>query len=280
MGYVRSAEVQRRHYRARFEPWTPVDGVPGAEPSGRSHFRGGEGQASSWFCLVVGYGRNAVVMTQALSERGFFALAFESYRGALAELEHLRPDLLLVGCHDGDGHLTDFLSRVRLLDWSPTTLVLLDQPDEALVREALDHGADDILVPPHSVSSVLLRRQVSRKQARNARHRGKRRLTLGRLTVDLEARQVIDGQKPFSLSGREFELLVRLMEAGGEVVSREDLLVDIWGDDQASESVLDATVHRLRRRLERQLDRAHVVNTVRGVGYQLDYSLVVEPATG
>ena len=57
-------------------------------------------------------------------------------------------------------------------------------------------------------------------------------LTLGGVTVDPYTREVSDGRVPFTLSGRELELLVRLMEAAGDVVSRQKLLQEIWGDDQ------------------------------------------------
>jgi DNA-binding response OmpR family regulator len=59
------------------------------------------------------------------------------------------------------------------------------------------------------------------------------------------------------------------MEARGEVVPRQHLLADIWGDEHRGEAVLDTTVHRLRRRLQEELSRPDLVATVRGVGYRL-----------
>ena len=68
----------------------------------------------------------------------------------------------------------------------------------------------------------------------------------------------------------EFELLLQLMEADGAVVSRTELMSEIWGADDGSESVLDATVHRLRKKLNRAGEEGTRVSTVRGVGYQLN----------
>jgi DNA-binding response OmpR family regulator len=88
--------------------------------------------------------------------------------------------------------------------------------------------------------------------------------------VDPATHEVSGGaDRSFTLSGRELEVLVRLMEARGDVVPRQDLLSDIWGDDHRSEAVLDTTVHRLRRKLEEQISRPDLVATVRGVGYRL-----------
>src|SRR5690606_27723041 len=124
--------------------------------------------------------------------------------------------------------------------------------------------------------AVLLRRHVELRRRRMpggsasvAGDEPPQPLTLDGVTVDPMTREVSDGATPFTLSGRELDVLVRLTEARGNVVPRESLLADIWGDDQQSEAVLDATVHRLRKRLDEGISRGDFVLTVRGVGYRL-----------
>ena len=226
--------------------------------------------------MIAGYGRNGPLLARALSERGTYVLAFETYRSALVELGHLRPELLMVGNHDESADVFSFLSQVRQLHQAPVSLLLMDIADNDMVSRALEYGADDVVLPPHSASAVMLRHHVSqRKQVGTARSLA-RQITVGRLTLDLRTRQVSDGTRPFSLSGREFELLVRLLEAGGDVVPRAELLEDIWGEDRGSEAVLDATIHRLRKRLGEELSESAVVTTVRGIGYRLDQSFLRE----
>jgi two-component system response regulator MtrA len=111
---------------------------------------------------------------------------------------------------------------------------------------------------------------VRRRAAKPRNGSRARQLTLGDVTVDPATHEVSEGsERSFTLSGRELEVLIRLMEAQGDVVPREHLLADIWGDEHRSEAVLDTTVHRLRKRLEVEISRPDLVATVRGVGYRL-----------
>jgi two-component system response regulator RegX3 len=135
-------------------------------------------------------------------------------------------------------------------------------------------GVDDVVAPPHLASGVLLRTVVSpllQARARDLRaHEGRQEVLL----VDRFSRMVLNQEEPASLTAREFELLERLLEAQGRVVSREDLLSDIWGEEQDSEAVLDATIHRLRRKLEADHSSPRLLVTIRGVGYRLESTRV------
>lgn len=274
MGRDHFDERERRGYRRRF----PMAGLP--DHVGREIVQGfsgtafrGAGGESRDLAVLTGYGRGTESLAVALDDAGLRVRTSETYAPALDAIEDFRPVLILAGQAQGAGDLLHFLSRAGRLGSEAVMLVLADRSDPGLVNEALEHGAHDLVCPPHSVASILLRLHVSRRkfQERPGPERNPaRRLSLGHLTVDLTTRQVRDGQHSVSLSGRESELLVRLMEAGGRVVSREDLLKDIWGSDQGSTAVLDATVHRLRKKLEEDLRESDLVATVRGVGYRLD----------
>ena len=80
-----------------------------------------------------------------------------------------------------------------------------------------------------------------------------------------------------ALTGREFELLLRLLQAGGRVVTREALISGIWGNEQYNVGVLEANVHRLRRKLTTMLPHHDLLDTVRGVGYRLSHEPTREP---
>ena len=271
MGWVRFETGERRHYRGQAPGFALAD-----EGDPRVKRSGGSGMGSVPLGMIVAYGRGTPSLARALSSVGIDVISHGTYAAAREELEHLRPQLILVG--DGDetweseADFFAFLRRTRKLDHDPVVLVLGDGQDPAAVRRALEEGADDLVCPPHSVSAITLRQMVVRQLRDRNRHSPAldRRVALGSLTLDLNTRQVSDGGRPFSLSGREFELLVRLMEAEGEVVPREALIHDIWGEDQGSAAVLDATVHRLRKKLDQELDEPDMVTTVRGIGYRLE----------
>ena len=161
-----------------------------------------------------------------------------------------------------------FLHRLRRVDQEVGVLFLSEAADRSVAMQALMHGADDVLPPPHSVTAILLRAQVVASRARAESPAGTRQ-RVGRLEIDINGRRVLDDGRPVALTGREFELLTRLVEAEGRVVRREDLLEDIWGGSP-SEGVLDATIHRLRKKLEANLSEPRFVTTVRGIGYRLE----------
>jgi DNA-binding response OmpR family regulator len=138
--------------------------------------------------------------------------------------------------------------------------------------EALDLGVDDFLVKPihfgelaARVRSVLRRRSLQRS----------RRVSVGRWQVDLETREAVDGAERAALTRGEFDILARLVEARGKIVSREDLLRAVSRNPQESDMrSVDALVSRLRRKLGDPSDAAALILTAPGFGYRL---AAVEP---
>jgi DNA-binding response OmpR family regulator len=93
-----------------------------------------------------------------------------------------------------------------------------------------------------------------------------RELVCGELSIDRDARSVRVGQRVVVLTRKEYELLVMLARNPGVVLRREQLLSGVWGNDWASAThTLDVHVASLRRKL----DRAAMIETVRGVGYRV-----------
>jgi DNA-binding response OmpR family regulator len=233
--------------------------------------------------LLAGHGRNALSLASALEERGFRIVAVSRFETALREVRRIRFDTVLVGSDPSAGDHLWFLEELTSFTGDFLRIALATCTDPAATERALAAGAHDVVCPPHSARAIAFRRQVLQRAVGPASigtGRLRRRVALGHLVVDLASRQVLDGADPLTLSGREFELLIRLMEARGEVVQREDLLRDIWGGEQGSEAVLDATVHRLRRKLDEKLPEAEVVTTVRGVGYRLEESVLAGAEVG
>jgi DNA-binding response OmpR family regulator len=220
--------------------------------------------------FLVSYGRGADALALGLERAAFQVTTYDSFRAASSEAASAPPDLILF-TDTADASHVPFLSELRNQSYRGLILYLSDSTDPQRVSRVLEAGAHDVVGPPHSVGAILLRRLVhSRSRAVAPRSAARSQLTLGDVTVDPTTHEVIGGPDgSFTLSGRELEVLVRLMEAQGDVVPRGDLLADIWGNDHRSEAVLDTTVHRLRKKLEEEISRPDLVATVRGVGYRL-----------
>jgi DNA-binding response OmpR family regulator len=127
----------------------------------------------------------------------------------------------------------------------------------------LDRGADDYLVKPFSFPELAARvRALGRRGTETPT-----RLRSGGLELDLLRRHAIAAGVRLELTQIEFSLLAALLRAGGEVVSRRDLLREVWNlSFDPGTNVVDVHVNRLRRKLE-DVGLTAVVRTVRGQGY-------------
>jgi two-component system OmpR family response regulator len=132
--------------------------------------------------------------------------------------------------------------------------------------QGLDSGADDYLVKPFSFVELLARvRAMSR---RGPIHRTVM-LEVGDLRLDSARHQVWRGDTPIDLSRKEYAILEALMRHAGDVLSRFDLLEQVWGYDYENRSnIVEVYIRYLREKIDRPFGR-NTLQTVRGVGYRV-----------
>ena len=131
--------------------------------------------------------------------------------------------------------------------------------------EALDLGADDFLTKPFSFHVLLARLRALIRRGSSARSAI---LVVGDIRVDVAGHQCWRGDVLVDLTSKEFELVTFLAHREGVVVSKEDLLRHVWGDDRFDPNVVEVYVGYVRRKIDVPFDRSSI-ETVRGRGYRL-----------
>jgi two-component system, OmpR family, KDP operon response regulator KdpE len=200
-----------------------------------------------------------------LGERGHVVHSTSTGMGGLQQVLARRPDVVLLdlGLPDIDG-LT-LIGMIRAASLVPIIVITAAGDDPTMIR-SLDAGADDYVVKPFTLDHVSARiRAVVRRTRRVAAGP----IRVGDLVIDEPTRTVTLAGEPVTLARREFDLLLALAQRPGVVVSKRDLLADVWEQPDASERTVDVHLSWLRRKLGETAAEPRYLHSVRGVGVRL-----------
>jgi len=149
--------------------------------------------------------------------------------------------------------------------WTPI-LVLTAKDGELDEAEALDAGADDYLTKPFSYTVLVARIHAL---LRRAAERSVAPTVVGDLRVDRSRRRAWRGEREVALTAREFDVLEVLVRRAGHVLSKVDLLDEVWESDfEGDPNIVEVYVRRLRRKVDDPFGRRSI-ETVRGAGYRV-----------
>ncbi len=160
--------------------------------------------------------------------------------------------------------------RLRTVRKDLPIIMLTARSQEHERVQGLQHGADDYVTKPFSIRELDLRiRSVLRRSAPQPEE-ARTVLRDGDLQVDLAARKVERAGQEITLTGREYDLLVWLLQHPGQVADRETLLRQVWGWDVGDLSTVTVHVRRLREKVETAPGSPTRLVTVFGRGYRWD----------
>ena len=211
-------------------------------------------------------------LTRALSDAGHVVRPVAQAGEALKVLTDDQPDLVILdlGLPDIDG--TDALRMMRSVSQVPV-IVATARRSEADIIRLLGAGADDYVTKPFSSGHILARIAAVLRRTRTAADPAPSVITVGELVISPRQRQVSLHGAPLQLTRREFDVLTYLAERVGQVVSRRELLTEVWNQSRiGEEQTIDVHISWLRRKLGETAAAPRFLHTVRGVGV-----MMVEP---
>lgn len=206
-------------------------------------------------------------LVRGLNEQGHATATFAAGLPSLESIVKDRPDVVLLDLGLPDIEGVRVLAMIRAVSDVPV-IVVTAQDDAAMIVKALDSGADDYVVKPFGIDQVAARiRAVLR---RGGAHAGASPYVVGQLTVDPRTRTAQLAGTTLELARREFDLLLALASRTGEVVTKRELLAEVWqlpygGGDRT----VDVHLSWLRRKLGETAAAPRYLHTVRGVGVRL-----------
>ena len=204
----------------------------------------------------------------ALSSGGYTVREFETASSMFEALETQVPDLIILDIMLPGTDGLDALLRIRrntLTKDVPVIMVTAKTQEIDRVR-GLDMGADDYITKPFGIMEFLSRVRALLRRT-GSKVTKEPMIVHGDITMDMQSRSVISAGESISLTYKEFELLKCLMRNCGSVLSRDQLLNNVWGADYYGETrTVDMHIKTLRQKLG--VPGAQIV-TVRNVGYKL-----------
>ncbi len=206
------------------------------------------------------------IIGYALKNSGYNVKRFESGEQLWDELEINAPDLFILDIMLLDESGVEILKRIKLnslLNEIPIMMLTARGSDQDKIQ-CFDLGVDDYITKPFSVLELIARVKavIKRSQIKSSKV-----LKHENIEIDVNSRVVKYSNNNVELTYKEFELLKYLFENQGIVITREQLIENIWGDEfYGSYRTVDMHIKSLRKKVD---ENKTLIKSVRGVGYKI-----------
>ena len=216
--------------------------------------------------LIEDERKTAAFLAKGLREDGFTVDIAGDGETGLELARARRYDLLIVDVMLPKKDGWAVVAELRRENFQAPILFLTARDSVRDRVKGLELGADDYLVKPFAFSELLAR---VHSLLRRSPTRGVEQLRIEDLEIDTRRHKAIRSGVPLNLTAKEFLLLAQLARASGEVVSRAEIMDQVWGISfGTSTNIVDVMVRRLRAKVDDPFKRK-LVHTIRGVGYAI-----------
>jgi len=209
-------------------------------------------------------------LLQALADHDFATSSAATGIAGLKAAVEAAPELIVLDLGLPDVPGSELLRMLRSVSQVPIVIATACDEERQMVA-VLDAGADDYLVKPFSGDQLVARIRAVLRRGRVSGTSRRPKVEVGGLVIDPAARTAELNGSALQLAPKEFDLLTYLAERPGEVVTKRELLVEVWRlpYSQADKTV-DVHVSWLRRKLGDSAREPRYLHTVRGIGLRLD----------
>lgn len=217
--------------------------------------------------LVEDDGQIASYLGELLRAEGFDTQIAGSKKEASECLLIQAFDLVLLDVSLPDGNGFSICAEIKK-EYEVPVIFLTASGDEYSVVAGLDMGADDYIAKPFRPRELISRiRSVLRRCKKEQRI-----LSCGDLRVNVSSATVTKGEKELFLSALEYRLLLLLLQNKGQILTRNQLLEEIWdaSGEYVNDNTLSVYMKRLREKIEENPQSPRLLHTIRGIGYRME----------
>lgn len=209
--------------------------------------------------------RKSLVMNLELE--GFKVLTASDGEEGVTLINQQKPDLIIMDVMMPRKDGLQACREIRVAGISTPLILLTARSSEVDKVLGLDLGADDYLAKPFGMLELIAR--VKALLRRIQRVTSIDEIKFSDVVVDFKAYRALKNQEPIELSAREYRLLRYLVSKQGSVVTRDELLDEVWGyNSYPTTRTVDNHIARLRQKIETNIDEPQHILTVHGVGYK------------
>lgn len=219
-------------------------------------------------CLIVD---DELAIAQATSE--YFNL-FEvnstyvtGYMECLEFLDQHTVSLLLLDINLGEQSGFALCKKLRETTDIPILFISARTSDDDILT-ALNIGGDDYITKPYTLSIVLAKVKIMLK--RYSAPSSSPLLNIGNVEIDTDSHKVTVGGKAIRLKDLEYRLLVYLVQNQNRVITKDELLNNVWPDPYVGEGTLSVHIRHLREKVEKDPNKPQMIQTVWGIGYRME----------
>ena len=204
-----------------------------------------------------------------LSKEGYEVEAVDSARGALQMIQKREPDLLLLDVNMPYMDGFEFSSKLRSEGYETPIIFITAKDTIEDILQGFRIGADDYLCKPYNYQELVARVEAVLRRVKKQSRPGNTNIRNGQVElVPAELKVVMPGRAAITLTPTEMHVLRALMAFPGQVVKRDQLLSEVWNDNESNSNIVDVYIRRLRMKLETDIERPRHIVSVRGVGYK------------